>query len=169
MNLDEYLSDKYVIPGTGSRSFAQEPRQKEILIQLQSWLVAKQVLNENLVVVSGGSRGWDAWVASMASKADIPFVLCLPNKGYGEYYWGRAGLMDTFSKMCAKAQWIEYTMEDVLKKPGLYVNGRHSNFLRNDRMVELGHEFVVYGPTSSGTKDCLASIKKANKPWKEFS
>jgi hypothetical protein len=65
------------------------------------------------------------------------------------------------------AEKIEYT-QDLYKTSQLKVGGVHVNFLRNQQMVDLADYFVVYDPSSSGTRDCVQRIQKAGKPWKEI-
>lgn len=168
MNITELVESYYpVIAGTGSRSFGRNPRRDEIVEALIEDF--RKPENGTGLVISGGATGWDAWVAHAAIQADLPYVLCLPNRGYGAYYWGRAGIGAKFDSMCAQAAAIEYTMEEVHDRSGLYLNGLHSNFVRNLRMVELANQFVVYNPESRGTAHCVKAIEEAKKPWKEYA
>ena len=171
MLLDDYLKDKFVLAGTGSRSFAQLPLddQSRLIGQLKEYFFIGLEKYPNLVIMSGGAIGWDAAVARAAHDTKIPYVMCIPNKGYGDYYWGRAGKIDNFYRMLSYASFTEYTMEEVHNHNGLYLDGVHSNFHRNTRMVELANGFVVYKPTSSGTRHCVNQIRKKGLPWKEFS
>lgn len=169
--LEDYLKDKFVIAGTGSRSFHLVEHQAEPNQRLHDQMVMNLEAHPNLVVMSGGAEGWDETVASIARNLHIPYVMCIPNKGYGDYYWRRHSVhhrdrMAEFDEMLEKAAAIEYVMEDVYHSSRLYVKGVHSNFVRNWRMVELARAFWVYGPTSRGTKDCLDRIKQVGKPYK---
>lgn len=175
--MEEYLAQfSQRVAGTGSRSFfpSSEPRFNEIKAKLTDYLSEMSgMYPNNVVVISGGAEGWDHHLAGVAHALEIPFVLCIPNKGYPNYYWiqhSRTGTDrgDQFFKMASYASFVEYTAEDVYGVNGIYIGGKHTNFVRNERMVELCTELVVYKPSSSGTKHCLDQIKKANKPWREF-
>lgn len=167
MLLTEFVEGYYpVIAGTGSRSFGADPRRDQIIEELIAYLREPQ--NATALVISGGATGWDAWVAWAALQARLPYVLCIPNRGYGDYYWRRAGIGDKWDEMCRRAAAIEYTMEEVYHTNGLHLDGLHSNFVRNNRMVELANEFVVYNPTSSGTRHCVRAIEAAEKPYRVF-
>lgn len=162
-----------IVPGTGSRSLMTAPkhirklaseRLEAILIQL------KETLGDRLVVMSGMSEGWDAGLAKACIKHNIRFWAAVPNKGYGNYYWGRKSLSgenryEQFRNILLKAEKIIFVMEDIHNLNSLYKDGRHSNFIRNDYMVEQGDFFLVWDPSSRGTADCFTSIKRARKPY----
>lgn len=170
MSIQDYLDGKFVLAGTGSRSFVDlsTEEQNRIISDLKEYFLLGLSKYPNLVIMSGGALGWDTVVARAAYQLEIPYVLCIPNKGYGPYYWGRAGKLDNFNRMLSYAQYVEYTMEDVYNHNGIYLNGEHSNFVRNRRMVELANGFVVYKSTSRGTSHCMTHINTAGLPWKEF-
>lgn len=172
------LTGRYVVAGTGSRSFVNldvEERDR-VTHELKMYLLAKQFLHPEIIVMSGGAEGWDYTLAETAYELRIPYVLCLPNTGYGRYYYGpRQSLTGSdnypnFEEMCRNAVEIEYTSVHLgLKPDALYsANGQHLNFARNARMVELADMFVVYNPESSGTKHCVELLKRFNVRYKVF-
>ena len=172
--VEDFIKGKYVVAGTGSRSFQDldADERTRICNDLRETLYVFAQTDfggDELVVMSGGAIGWDAWLARVAIDSGIPVVFCIPNKGYGNYYWGNIGRKDSFEKMLSLGQAIEYTAEDVHNTTSLYVGGVHMNFLRNQRMVDLADHFVVYNPQSRGTKDCVRRINEVNKPYTVFS
>lgn len=169
------LADKYVIAGTGSRSLCVMPYEhgQAVFNRLCIEIKEAQRQHDNLILMSGGAEGFDHWITMAARACSVPYVLCIPNKGYINYYWTRksatgADQTQDAADMLAGATDIEYTMEDVLGMSGISYNGTHSNFIRNQRMTDLADEFFVYNATSSGTADCVRRINVANKPWKEI-
>lgn len=182
MLLNDFVQDVHVIAGTGSRSFQDLPEEERqrILADLKVYLVteADRITAEHdgrqTVVMSGGALGWDAWLARAAMDVGLGVVFCIPNKGYGDYYWGKVGRADNFYRMLALGMFTEFTLEEVHKQTGIYYREpwtherTHSNFMRNQRMVDLADQFVVYQPSSRGTKDCVDRIKRANKPFRVF-
>ena len=176
MLLDDMCRDHYVVAGTGSRKFFQLSKEqaKPVTERARRILEGTLETHPDLLIMSGGAEGWDTAMALLAQIMKVPYVMCIPNRGYGDYYWRRNSLTGTdqsllFKALLENADAVEYTMEDVHGSDGLYVNGRHSNFLRNDRMVELADAFIVYDPSSRGTRDCFRSIKAANKPYRIVS
>lgn len=166
------LSGFHVIAGTGSRSLAiaSYDHVDEIFNQVVDHLVeAKRT--KNVMVMSGGAEGFDHLMTMAARAAKVPFVLVIPNKGYFSYYWiahsvtGQNQSLDA-RDMIRDAACVEYVMEEIHNTTNLRHKGVHGNFWRNQRMVDLADEFLVYNPTSSGTHDCVTRINQANKPWK---
>jgi len=159
----EFISGRFVIAGTGSRSYRRTDEVFDRLYQQTSLFAEKY---PDLVLMSGGAQGWDTEIANVAWLLNVPFVMCIPNKGYGPYYWKNN--LDGWYFMLACAAAIEYTMEDVYQSNSLYLNGVHSNYVRNSRMVELADAFFVYDAGSSGTRDAVKKIEQAGKPYKRM-
>ncbi len=157
----------YIIAGTGSRSF------DDIRIQddLVDYLREQKILHPDLQVMSGGAEGWDETIAFAAIENDIPLIVCLPNRGYGEHYWRNNSTTgqdryETFQRMLDGSVEVEYVCRDVYEM----FEGRkqHSNFIRNARMVERAQEFAVFNPTSRGTSHCFIRIGAAGLPYRVF-
>lgn len=166
------LTNHHVIAGTGSRSLAIMPYEhvNRIFNQVADHLVEAKRRHEKVMVLSGGAEGFDHVMATAAMATETPYVLILPNKGYLAYYWREHSVtgQDQSEDACAMkngALWIEYVMEDVHHSSSLRLNGVHANFIRNERMVELADEFLVYNPTSPGTAHCVTKILAAKKPF----
>jgi hypothetical protein len=133
-----------------------------------------QAVGGRLVVMSGCAEGWDACVAWTAIRAGIRLWAAVPNRGYGAHYWGRKSLtgrdqLPEFERILAAAWRVTYVMEEIHGTSALYLDGLHSNFVRNTFMVDKAQEFVVWDPSSRGTAHCLAEIKRAGKPFRVLS
>lgn len=158
-----------IVAGTGSRSLAQEPweARQRVKVQIEEHLMKQ---GAGLIVMSGMAEGFDELLAEVAIERGFPLWCAVPNKGYGHYYWGKKSQYEhdrehVFQKYLDLAYRVTYIMEDVHNVTGLYLNGQHSNFVRNDFMVAEADEFLVYNPWSPGTRQCFARIKKGNKPY----
>lgn len=151
------------LAGTGSRSLAlATPELKrsvwnELIAELEHWTRPNYIM-------SGGAEGFDHALALAAHHLNIPYILALPNRGYLNYYWTRNSVTksdrsDAAQAMLDNAYKVEYVCNS------LYTNGVHSNFIRNQFMVDNANTFVVYQPSSRGTADCVRRIKAASKPY----
>lgn len=165
------MTDPYIISGTGSRTL--QAARSDIKMKASTILKAhlKPLLQEHpdAQIMSGMAEGFDKLLALTAIELGVPLICAIPNKGYGRYYWGQNSVSghDMYSKfkgILSQAAEVVYIMEDVHKAKGLYLNGVHSNFLRNDYMVTRGDFFFVWSPTTRGTKQCYQSILASGKP-----
>lgn len=170
----EIGGDDYLLVGTGSKSLQTVTTEEKTRIQdvIMAHLVGKadDIGHNRLVVVSGMAEGFDKALAIVTILLGLRLRLAIPNRGYGRYYWRDHSLtgenrLRAFEAILSNAEQITYVMEDIYHVGSLYHKGRHANFLRNDHMVEIGHEFVVWDSKSPGTKDCFASILKSGKPY----
>src|SRR5690606_5647792 len=123
-----------------------------------------------LVVMSGMAEGFDKCLAIAALNMGIRLWCAIPNKGYSDYYWKRHSLTGedqsgTFFDIIRKAWRITYVMEEVHNVSAITLNGKHSNFWRNDFMVEKADEFLVYDIPTPGTQQCFKTIKASGKPF----
>jgi hypothetical protein len=157
-----------IIAGTGSRSLhnASAKLRADIVFEISLRLMSK---NPEFVI-SGMAEGFDELLARQALNMRIPLWCAIPNHGYGAHYWGERSLsgqnrLKEFLAIVERAEKVTYVMEDIHHSKALSYKGRHSNFWRNDFMVEQADQFLVYDPSSRGTKQCLGSIIAANKPY----
>lgn len=167
----------WIIAGTGSRSLRIAPR--EVQVAASDLMTAKveqlrAVHGDRLVIMSGVAEGFDELLAVTALKMDVRLWAAVPNRGYSAYYWQRKSVtgmprMPAFLKLTTAAWRVTYVMEDVHGRRGLYLNGVHSNFVRNLFMVDTAAEFLVWDPTSRGTEHCLKAIERARKPYEILS
>jgi hypothetical protein len=164
----------HVLAGTGSRDLQTAPvaEKRAAAARVEAELAARVAQHgEALVVMSGMAEGFDKLLALSALRAGIRLWCAIPNKGYGNYYWSakesRTGKDQRaeFDRIVAAAWKATYVMEDIHHTHGIKLNGVHSNFLRNDFMVEQADEFLVWDPQSRGTKQCFATIRKVDKPY----
>ena len=167
-------NDLHILAGTGSRSLQEAPladKYRAAELTAAELEERRSRFGDRLVVMSGMAEGFDKLLALTALRLDIKLWCAVPNHGYGAYYWGRKSLtgedrLAEFERILAAAWQVTYVMEDIHHTSGLKLNGKHSNFVRNDFMVERAHEFLVWNPTSSGTKQCLATIVRSGRPYK---
>jgi hypothetical protein len=152
------------IMGTGSRSMITALDRQAIYDNLEARILQLAHKYPDLQLISGMAEGWDEAIAKVGMRNHIPYAVILPNKGYGRYYWEEHSLLGenrgkTFTQLCGNATRIEYVCTT------LYANGLHSNFVRNQRMVDLCDMALVFNPQSSGTRDAVARLRTANKPF----
>jgi hypothetical protein len=153
------LDGKFVIAGTGSRSLILDEgkmnKVQEYLIDLLTEAKAKH--GNNLVVISGMAEGFDEALARSAMCVGVTLIAAIPNKGYSAYYWRnnsqlKVDRMDSFQELAGYAHrsgGVHYVCgKDI------YVNGKHSNFVRNEWMADRADVVWVYNPTSRGTAQC---------------
>ena len=161
------------IAGTGTRQIqlmAASDKQKvidTIIEQLDIWaeLYGQAGGEGRVTVISGMAEGFDAAMAAAAIKASVPLWCYVPNRGYGNYYWGSHSLtgqnrLAKFNEILEYAEKVEYTNERLGVPAGkLYHGGVHLNFLRNQAMVDdATHLFGwVDGDKEpdGGTADCV--------------
>ncbi len=115
------------------------------------------------------AEGFDECVAFAAIELGLPLHAVVPNEGYGGYYWGRNSMtktdrMEVFEGLLAYAGEngsIEYVIEDVYNTSGVEAEGKHSNWLRNERLVERADRFVALNWNTRGTNHCIRMVKEA--------
>jgi ribA/ribD-fused uncharacterized protein len=153
------LDGKFVIAGTGSRSLVNDEdkmnKVEEYLIDLLTQAKAKH--GDNLVVISGMAEGFDEVLARAAMCVGVTLIAAIPNKGYSAYYWRNNSVlkidrMDTFQELARYAN-NTGAVHYVCGK-NIYVDGKHSNFVRNEWMADRADVVWVYNPTSRGTAQC---------------
>ena len=158
---------KIKIMGTGSRSMVTHKDRATIYSGLEKKILQLADKHGDIVLISGVAEGWDEAIAKVGMRNGIPYICCVPNKGYGDYYWRRNSLLgvnriNTFNELCEKAHEVVYVCDS------LYVNGVHSNFVRNEHMVNMCDGALVYEPTSRGTAHAVKLLKEAGKPYKVY-
>lgn len=174
------MSSGFVFAGTGSRSLRTAPR--EVLVDAMERCtvrirIRQEQHGDRLVVMSGMAEGWDECVALAALRLGVRLWCAIPNRGYGAHYWGRNSVLgfdrlEAFLGIMSQAWRVTHVMEDVYSQQGIYLDGEHSNFVRNRFMVDGGGDFPgaddfgVWGPESRGTAHCVTAIKRAGK-WRD--
>ena len=150
------LDGKFVIAGTGSRSLILDEgkmnKVKEYLINLLTQAKAKY--GNNLVVISGMAEGFDEALARAAMSVGVTLIAAIPNKGYSAHYWGKNSQLKV-DRMNAFQELAGYAHRSggvyYVCGTSIYVDGKHSNFVRNEWMGDRADIVWVYNPTSRGT------------------
>lgn len=149
-----------IVAGTGSRSLITNI---SLLRKIQGNLT-KKMLEEGIdCVISGMAEGFDECIAKAAVDAGVPLIAAVPNKGYGQYYWGANSLLKKnrlleFKQLLDQADRVVYVCDSI------YENGRHANFIRNEWMADHADRVWVYNPTSRGTAHCYQYCQSNNIP-----
>ena len=172
--LEILLQDKFVIAGTGSRSLdlpENEATRVYLFGKLVETLKAAKIKHDNLFVLSGGAEGWDRLLVFACIEAGVDYALVIPTSTYGEYYYRDHSVTGedryhVYCEMRDRAVTVECHPGKMMQFP----NGKwgYQNMVRNQRMVDLSDIMWVWDPTSAGTKDCVARIRKANRRFYEF-
>lgn len=156
------------IMGTGSRSMVKAPDAKAVYDNLEAKVLMLSAKYPDLQLISGMAEGWDEAIAKVAMRNSIPYTVMIPNLGYGSYYWGKNSLlgvdrMATFNELITHATDIVYVCKYIYEN----VDGvrTHANFIRNQAMVDACDGALVYKPESAGTRDAIARLKAAGKPY----
>lgn len=152
-----------IISGTGPRKLIKDPT---------SWArVAKNIDNVFAMydeqieyVISGGAEGFDELLAWQAYQNDIPYDLYIPNAGYPDYYWKKHSVTglnraEDFRDMALFARAVYYLYR------GIYVDGVHTNHLRNDHMINQADLMIVCESDTPGTQNALAKIREKEVPY----
>ncbi len=176
------------IMGTGSRSAitSKSPTPKEIYRELEDY-VCSIAARANIVLISGMAEGWDEMIAAVGYRNDLPYICVLPTKDYTNYYWARSLTGEdrrSVAKMYMDAALDVVFLEDTYgapyylrRGPGVNIPGPnyniegtwiHANMLRNQLMVDICDGALVFEAGSAGTKDAVARLKKAKKPYETF-
>ena len=138
----------------------------EIYDRLEKYILALPNQDE-LLLISGMAEGWDEAIAKVGLRNNIPYHVYIPNITYGAYYWGQKSLtgkhrVNAFDHLVENATEVTYVCGNV------YVEGVHSNFIRNDAMVDAADSALVYKPTSSGTAHCVRLLKAKKVPFEVY-
>lgn len=160
-------TEHYYVMGTGSRSMRTDPNAQTIYKHLLTKVELLAEQHPNLWMISGMAEGWDEAIAKAAIALGIPFTAAIPNDTYGAYYWGRNSVTgkDRINDWYAI---IGQAREVVIVCNSIKVDGVHSNFIRNQWMVDHSDHALVYAPQSSGTRDALARLVQAQESYEVY-
>lgn len=155
------------IMGTGSRSMVTRDDRVDIYQDLEAEILRLAAKYPNLTLISGMAEGWDEAIAKVAFRNNLPYMVMIPNEGYGDYYWRRNSLlkvnrMETFDELVSNANEVIYVCRSI------YVDGVHANFIRNQAMVNACDGALVFEPGSSGTRDAVTRLRAVGKPFKVY-
>ena len=164
------MKEPYVIAATGSRKTCVTPG----LVEKLDKFLTDNAGTYDLTVISGMAEGWDELVARRCVALGTPFMAALPHPGYGAYYWSAERSLSgedrtgELNELLAVAASVHYVCGGVYGE----LAGRqlHSNFIRNQWMVDRADELVAHREPgiSRGTDDCLRRAQTASKPWVEL-
>ena len=164
----------FVVAGTGSRNLqtaSVEDKKAAHGIVTAELNRLRDKYGDDLIIMSGMAEGFDKLLAIVAIELGIKLWCVIPNKGYGSYYWGQKSLtgknqLKQFNELVNKAEHVTYVDKVTPGMQGLYRDGKHVNFIRNEFMVFSAHAFLIWDPSTRGTAHCFAEIRKAGKPYK---
>ena len=151
---------EFKVMGTGSRRMILQPDAREIYDALEVEIFKLREEFPGLVLITGMAEGWDEAFAKIGLRNGIPYEAYIPNKGFGAYYWGKNSLMGqnrmgTFNQLVGGARKVTYCCDS------LYLNGVHSNFIRNDWMIAASDlALVYYAPGSKNAGGTADAVKK---------
>lgn len=163
------------IIGSGTRKLILESTEKQLLVfnelvqtikKLYSITSTNTMINMidkfGIIGVSGGAEGFDELFLNVLDELCIPNEIHIPNKTYGDYYWKKNSLTGR-----DRSKTFNYMLDShnhIFVCPSLYVNGEHSNLIRNKNMCIYAYRGIgfVYNPSgaSRGTIHCRDNMIK---------
>lgn len=151
------------VMGTGSRSMVTAHNARAIYDDLRRYVLLLAEQFPGLTLITGMAEGWDEAIAKVGLREGIPYIAYVPHRGYGDYYWRKNSLtgkdrFGTFLELLNGAKQVHYVC------PTIYVGRTHSNFVRNQAMVDACTFALVFDAQSSGTKDAVRKLIDAEKP-----
>lgn len=164
----------FIVAGTGPRSLqtASIDDKKAAYSIVAAELIRLRVkYGEELIIMSGMAEGFDNLLATVALDLEIPLHCAIPSKGYGQYYWGQKSAtgqnrLAKFDEMVKAAKYVTYVDKITPGMQGLYRDGKHVNFIRNEFMVYTANAFLIWDAQSPGTKNCIKLVMDSGKPYK---
>lgn len=177
--MDIVLDDAYLLMGTGTRDTILYVDPRAFYLRLEKYVLetfADKISAGNLILIAGGAEGFDEMFAAVGFRNNIPVMLYIPTRDYGDYYWRRNSKCDEnrmreFEHMLSLAHSVHY-MEDrygsyrkTMQGPKYEVNGKliHANFARNQAMVDDCHGCCAYDFPSRGAQDAIRRVREAGK------
>ena len=152
------------VMGTGSRSMVTNPHRHNIYANLEQKVLQLREQYPDLVLISGMAEGWDEAIAKVGMRNEIPYEVALPTNTYGQYYWAQHSVLHR-NRIAVFNELVEHACTVTIISKSLYLNGLHANFVRNQYMVDRCNKALVFNPTSSGTRDAVARLVSAHKPY----
>lgn len=164
----------FTVAGTGPRSLqtaSTEDKKAAYSIVAAELIRLQAKYGEDLVIMSGMAEGFDKLLATVAIDLGIPLYCAIPSRNYGSYYWGQKSATGTnqfpkFQEIVNSAKHVTYVDKITPGMQGLYRDGKHINFIRNEFMVFTADAFLVWDATSPGTRNCIKLVVDSGKPYK---
>jgi hypothetical protein len=108
--------------------------------------------------ISGGAQGFDYIIAVAAFKLGLPYTIMWPNPTYIDYYWnGNGSVHADVERKAKELEWLRNNAAaEVNVCQGIYQGKVHSNFIRNEAMVDESNAVIRLSgkAPSSGTHHC---------------
>ena len=164
----------FTVAGTGPRSLqsvSTEEKKAAYSIVASELIRLRSKYGEDLMIMSGMAEGFDKLIATVALEFEIPLWCAIPSKSYGSYYWGKKSTtgqnqLIKFNEMVKSAKHVTYVDQITPGMEGLYRDGKHVNFIRNEFMVSTADAFLIWDASSPGTKNCIKLVQDSGKPYK---
>lgn len=191
---DDTDKTQLILMGTGSRSLKTAPAERKAEVRALLRLELERVIAkyDEVTIVSGMAEGWDELLAITAFEYSLPVIAHLPNTSYGRYYWGDHSLtgndrMAEFLSIRNRCEQVVYTTQliaamlpkadikpnaikvpfyDIVKREFHPTYMEYTNMARNTQMILSSTACVVYDPSSSGTANCVKTMRRINFPFK---
>lgn len=151
---------------TGDRYLIRDSPEKRAIIfnSLKSWIQQQYADDPDSIFISLLAEGFDEAVAKACLDSSIPYVVMLPNTGYGTHYWRNNSLLgrdryDRFTELLMGCRTASYSCGR-----SVFVNNEHSNYIRNREAVAMAEFALLFRPETSGTKDVVRKLNSAGKP-----
>ena len=164
----------FIVAGTGPRSLqaaSLDDKKSAHKIVTRELTRLHKKYGEDLMLMRGMAEGFDKLLATIALELQIPLWCAIPNANYGKYYWGQksaTGKDQTarFDQIVSQAKRVQYIDKITPGMQGLYRDGKHVNFIRNEYMVFTANAFLIWDASSPGTKNCIKLVQDSGKPYK---
>jgi len=163
MNSHPLTGHEFFVVGTGASGIHGNPAKMRTIKDhyVKPMLErAKAKYGDNLVVVSGGGRGFDYLLAKAAIELGIRLWIVLPSDEYIDFYWRQRNPQGDQRALilnkCEQAELILYVNPTHIGRDKRW---GHANLDRNEAMVRLAvggrGALLVYDPRSSGTSNTV--------------
>lgn len=164
----------FIVAGTGPRSLqtaSVDDKKAAYSIVAEELIRLRASYGEDLLIMSGMAEGFDNLLATVALDLEIPLYCAIPSKSYGSYYWGQKSAtgqnrLARFNEMVKAAKYVTYVDKVTPGMQGLYRDGKHVNFIRNEYMVFSANAFLIWQSDSPGTRNCIKLVQDSGKPYK---
>jgi len=164
----------FIVAGTGPRSLqiaSTQDKKAAYSIVAAELIRLRSKYGEDLIIMSGMAEGFDKLLATVALDLEIPLWCAIPSRNYGSYYWGQKSATGTnqiarFNEIVQAAKHVTYIDKITPGIQGLYRDGVHINFIRNEYMVYSANAFLIWDSASPGTRNCIKLVLDSTKPYK---
>lgn len=141
---------------SGSRAFVTQENARELYDLVEKFILSyrEKYSNEtNFWLVTGGQEGFDEACAKIAMRNDIPYLIALSNDMFPHHYWGNASVLRNVPDRLQTFKTIKDAAQEIkIVSPGdkVFIDGTHTNHIRNQWMIDETMEFIPEGNTAVG-------------------